>query len=57
MADGKAVADLDFLAIFAADAEQCTDYAFLIGVSSKGVVEDSEDGLHYEIFSSGILTL
>lgn len=45
MPDGKAIADLDFGAILAADAEEGADYALLVGVAAEGVVEDGEDGL------------
>ncbi len=45
MPDCEAVADLDFLAIFAADAEEGTNYALLVGVTAQGVVEDGKYSL------------
>lgn len=41
----EAIADFDFLAIFATDAKEGADYALLVGVTAKGVVEDGEDSL------------
>ncbi len=41
----EAIADFDFLAIFASDAEEGANYALLVGVAAKGVVEDGEDSL------------
>jgi hypothetical protein len=41
----EAIADFDFLAIFATDAEEGANYALLVGVAAKGVVEDGEDSL------------
>ena len=45
MTHGEAIPDFDFLAIFAADAEEGADYALLLSVSAERVVEDGEDGL------------
>ena len=46
VADGEAIADFDFLAFFAADAEKGADYALLVGVAAEGVVENGEYRLH-----------
>ena len=49
VSDGEAVADLDFLAIFAADTEQGADYALLVGIAAERVVKDGEDSLGKEL--------
>ena len=49
VADGEAVADFDFLPIFAAHAEEGADYAVLVDVAPGGVVEDREDGLGRQV--------
>ena len=54
MAHGEAIPYFDFLAIFAADAEEGTDYALLFGVSAERVVEDGEDGLVEPVSHRGI---
>ncbi len=48
-----AVADLDFGAIFAADAEEGPDHAFLVCVAPQGVVEDAEEGLRLDCYGEG----
>lgn len=53
MAHGEAIPDFDFLAIFAADAEECANYALLLGVSAERVVEDREDGLIKRVSRKG----
>lgn len=52
---GEAIADFDFLAIFATDAEKGADHALLVRVAAEGVVEDGEDGLfqHLELHIEG----
>jgi hypothetical protein len=42
---GVAVADLDFGAIFAANSEEGTNNALLVGISTEGMIEDGEDCL------------
>ena len=46
MSDGEAIPYLDFLAIFAADAEKGADDSVLVDIAPGGVVEDREDGLY-----------
>ena len=45
----EAVANFDLLAIFAADAEEGTDYALLVGIATEGVIEDGKDGLDFKL--------
>lgn len=49
MPDCEAIANFDFLPIFAADAQEGADYAFVVGVAvcvaAERVVEDGENGL------------
>ena len=45
MSDCEAVANFDFLPIFAPYAEEGADYAVLVNVAPCGVIEDGEDGL------------
>ena len=49
MPDCETISYFDFLAIFAADAEEGADYALIVCiavcVAAEGVVEDREDGL------------
>ena len=47
--DCETISYFDFLAVFAADAEEGADYALIVCiavcVAAEGVVEDREDGL------------
>lgn len=54
MAHGEAIPDFNFLAIFAADAEEGADYTLLLSVSAERVVEDGEDGLTNPVSHKGL---
>lgn len=47
--DCVAVADVNFGAIFGADAEEGADYTLLVGGTAGGVVEDREEGLGLDV--------
>lgn len=47
MGDGIAVADFDFRAIFASDAEESSDDSLLVRIASEGMVENGKYCLEY----------
>jgi hypothetical protein len=45
VAHSEGGSDLNFTSILRACSQQCTDDAFLVGITAQRVVEDGEDGL------------